>query len=196
MHCNEALATQQMGGQNSHRADIPPASPAGKPGCSVLAPGSPTLLSKPFFVLGWPEPSSITPVLSWVLVGDGARARQLCRLQRVGEGYSACSQERGAGKARPDPMGPAGTAWGMDVSGPCGGAGSSPAPWMAGDWPGPVAQSTLTSTPCKASGARRPVRASHWAASPKPSPKSSPKCREAGGHSTHSEHPPSTLPRS
>lgn len=75
-------------------------------------------------------------------MGDGARARQLCRLQRVErDALPAASAAPASAGARREGLGRPGLirwvllaqpgGW-MDVSGPRGGAGSSPAPWIAG----------------------------------------------------------------
>lgn len=98
------------------------------------------MLSKPFFVLAWPEPPSITPMLSWVLVGDGCsfagcRGWERDALPAASAALASAAfepGERGWGAAASWAQGSCWHSLGMDVSGPCRGAGSSPAPWMVG----------------------------------------------------------------
>lgn len=100
--------------------------------------------------------------------------------------------ERGLQPARPDLMGPAGTAWGMDVSGLCGGAGSSPAPWMAGRTAGPSSLINTRFHTLQTSGARRPVRAPPLGSRPKIQPQTQLKVQPQIQQGCGAQHPPRT----
>lgn len=72
--------------------------PRRKPRCSVVASGSSPLLSKPFFLLMWPEPPVAQP-RCWLLMEPvGGGARQPHAVLPAGPGRFAGTKEWGGGR--------------------------------------------------------------------------------------------------